>query len=232
MLLNQSQSSRMVSNNNERRYPNRRRIVALVSPSTAAAIILVFITLFSTAHPSAHALVAPSASPQHRSLRRIPPSPFDRSSPTFHIPTKPEPRGDRTVRCYIDEWTGAAECIDVGAELAIHPVELTAPPPVSPPRHPILRLFHAGSTLRAQVKTIKKNDRQLYFNFVVNKSLDANLMTGSTKPTGLVLCLFRAWCALRAQVKTTKKNDRQLYFNFVENNSLAANRADPTNRTC
>jgi len=207
----------MVSNNNERRRPNRRRIVELVSTSTAAAIIFASIVLFSTAHPSVHALVAPSASPQHRSLRRTHPSPIVRSSPTFHIPTKPEPRADCTVRRYIDERIGADKCIDVDAKPAFHPVGSTGPPPASPPRHPILRLFRAGCTLRVQVKTIKKRDRQLYFNFVENYSLSAKRKTGSTLPPRLVLCLFRDWCALRAQAKTIKKNDRQLYFNFVEN---------------
>jgi len=208
----------MVSNNNERRRPNLRRIVDLISASTAAAIIFVSIALFSTASPSAHALVAPSASPQHCPLRRIPPSPIDRKSPTFHIPTKPERRGDRTSRRYIDERIGAAECIDVDAELAIHPVESTAPLPASSPCRPLPRLFRACCALRAQSKTIKANDRQLYFNFVENNSLFPNLKTGSTLPTGLILRVFRAWCTLRAQAKTIKENDRQLYFNFVENN--------------
>jgi len=177
--------SRMVSNNNESRRPNRRRIVDLVSTSTAAAIIFISVALLSTTHPSAYALVAPSASPQHRPLLRIrPPSPFDRSSPTFHLPIKPEPRGDRTVRRYIDERIGADECIGVDAKLVFHPVESTTPSPASPPL--LLRLFRALCALRAQVKTIKKNDRQLYFNFVENQSLYTNLETESTLPTGFV----------------------------------------------
>merc|ERR1719356_1728994 len=167
MALSERQSSRIVvSSSNKRRNPGRRRTVHdLVSTSTTAAVIFSSIVLLSRAHPSVHALITPSTMPQNRPLRhKTPSSPIDRTSRTFSIPTKSGPWTDHTVLGYIDERISVDEWI-----------ESTILPPVPTPNRPLRRFFRACCELKAQVKTIKKRDRQLYFEFVESQQLlDAN----------------------------------------------------------
>jgi len=220
---------RMTSNNNEWRHPNRLRIVMSA------------VTALLSATPSAHALVAPpSASPQHRPLRRV----------TLPSPMKLAPRADRTALRYLDERTDAAP--------AFRNVRTLREQARTIEQHDVTPVFRNLWTLREQARTIKQHDRQLYFDFVNSAESTApgsafpprplqrlarergsaptsapSATPGETtsevpsaapsaglSPSSLLFSLPLSVASLWTQARTVAEDDRRRYFDFVENQSL------------
>lgn len=125
-------------------------------------------------------------------------------------PSTSELRADRTVLHYIDERTG------------------TEP------------VFHDIWTLREQAKTIKKHDRQAYFDFVNNVEPTAPNLASPPHPTAVPCAMSRetlrspssllsslpsSVASLWTQARRVAEDDRRVYFDFVRNQSLSDNLA-------
>jgi len=176
------------------------------------------LTLSTT--PSAHALVAPSAAPHQRPLRRT----------ALPSPSRPDSRADRTVLRYIDERTADAD------RTVLHYIhKRTAADAYA---EPVLRGDDAWtlSSLREQAKTIKQRDRRDYFDFVASNVESAapdsvlppqprqrldppGAAPGPAPPSSLLSSLPSSVAALWTQARTVAEDDRRLYFDFVQHQS-------------
>jgi len=208
---------------------------------TVAVIISAMTALLSTI-PSTHALVAPpSASPQHRPLRRV----------TLPAPMQPAPRADRTALRYLDERTDAEPvfCNIISTTLSSTACDS---PLANDERTNAEPVFRKIWMLREQARTIKQHDRKLYFDFVNNAASTAadsaspshplrhlaretssaptlapSAITSETKsavPRAL-FSLPSSVASLWTQARTVAEEDRRRYFDFVKNQSLDDNLA-------